>query len=132
MEVIIKKITKRLIILFGFLLVLITFNQKVEATSISFSNNNPKVGEAVTVTVSVPNVHTAQVYANVTGPGISTTINVAGGDLAGNKSTISNSATVTPTATGTISVSINSNSNAVADGNYVSYETLNASATVNV
>ena len=127
-----KKITKRLIILFGFLLVLITFNQKVEATSISFSNSNPKVGEAVTVTVSVPNVHTAQVYANVTGPGISTTINVVGGDLAGNKSTISNSATVTPTATGTISVSINSNSNAVADGNYVSYETLNASATVNV
>ena len=124
-----KKILKRLIILFVAIFAFITFNQKVDATSISFSNNSPKVGEAVTVTVSVPNVNTVALTANVTGPGINTQIKVVNGDLSGNKNTFSNSATVTPTAEGTITVSVTSDSNAVADGNYVD---VSGSATASV
>ena len=124
-----KKILKRLIILFVAIFAFITFNQKVDATSISFSNNSPKVGEAVTVTVSVPNVNTVALTANVTGPGINTQIKVVNGDMSGNKNTFSNSATVTPTAEGTITVSVTSDSNAVADGNYVD---VSGSATASV
>lgn len=91
----------------------------VNATTIDFSNNSPNVGQSVKITVSVPNVHTATVYANVSGAGTSGQIKVVGGDMMGNKTTLSNSITVTPTSAGTITVSVTSNSSAVADGAYV-------------
>lgn len=124
-----KKILKRLFILISFIFILISFNQKVDATSISFSNNTPTVGEAVTITVSVPDVNTVSLTADVTGPGIDTQIKVVNGDLSGNKNTFSNSATVTPTGAGTISVTVTSDSNAVADGSYVN---VSGSATATV
>lgn len=124
-----KKILKRLFILISFTFILISFNQRADATSISFSNNTPTVGESVTITVSVPDVNTVSLTADVTGPGIDTQIKLVNGDMSGNKNTFSNSTTVTPTGTGTISVSITSDSNAVADGNYVNVSA-SASATV--
>ncbi len=124
-----NKTLKKILVLFAFTFLLICIDKKVFATSISFSPNNPKVNQSVTITVSVPNVHTASVYANVTGPGISTQIAVVGGDLGGNKQTISKSITVKPTGTGKISVSIASNSRAIADGKDVNVQA-SASATV--
>lgn len=123
-----KKI-KKILVLFAFAFLLICIDKKTFATSISFSNKNPKVNESVTITVSVPNVNTASVYATVKGPGISTTIAVVGGNMDGSKQTISKSATVKPTSTGKITVSIDGKSNAVADGKYVS---VGASASVTV
>ena len=54
---------------------------KVNATQISISPSNPKVGDKVTVTVKVPNVHTVDVTANVSGA-VSGTIKVVGGKIA--------------------------------------------------
>lgn len=124
-----SKTIKKIIMVCIFAFIFIAFDKKVFATSISFSNNNPKVGEAVRVTVTVPNVNTASVYANVTGPGINTQVKVVGADMSGGKQTYSNSVTVTPTAAGKITVSVTSNSSAVADGGYVN---VGASAVANV
>lgn len=123
------KTIKKIIMVCIFAFIFIAFDKKVFATSISFSNNNPKVGEAVRVTVTVPNVNTASVYANVTGPGINTQVKVVGADMSGGKQTYSNSVTVTPTAAGKITVSVTNNSSAVADGGYVN---VGASAVANV
>lgn len=124
-----SKTIKKIVMICAFAFMFIIFDKKVFATSISFSNNNPKVGESVRVTVTVPNVTTASVYANVTGPGINTQVKVVGADISGGKQTYSNSVTVIPTAVGTISVSVTSNSSAVADGGYVN---VGASAVANV
>lgn len=124
-----SKTVKKIVMICIFAFICIAFDKKVFATSISFSNNNPKVGESVRVTVSVPNVNTASVYANVTGPGINTQVKVVGGDLSGGKQTYSNSVTVTPNAVGKITVVVTGNSSAVADGAYVN---VGASVTANV
>lgn len=114
-----KRIFKRVILLSIFIL-LICLTKKTFATSISFSKNSINVGESVTIKVSVPNVNTCSVIANVSGAGTSGTIRVVDGSMSGSKQTYSNSITVTPTSAGTISVSVTGDSNAVADGQYVS------------
>ena len=81
-----KKILLCLIIFFSLITV------KVNATQISISPSNPKVGDKVTVTVKVPNVHTVDVTANVSGA-VSGTIKVVGGDIGGKAKTYSNSST---------------------------------------
>lgn len=124
-----KRTIKRIIILSIFIL-FIFLCKKTFATTISFNKGSVNVGEAVTITVSVPNVNTCSVYANVSGAGTSGTVKVVGMNMSGGKETFSNSITVTPTSTGTISVSITGDSNAVADGNYVNVGASN-SITVN-
>lgn len=124
-----NKKMKKFLILFVFAFIFIGFDKKIFATTISFSNNNPKVGDSVKITVTVPNVHTSDVHAVINGPGINTKMDVVGADMNGEKKTYSNSVTVNPTETGKISVSITSNSNAIADGAYVN---VGASAAANV
>lgn len=111
---------KRIIVIIVALMLWGILSVKVEATSISFSNNNPSIGENITITVSISDVNTATVYANVSGPGINTKISVVNGDMTGNKQTFSNSTTVTPTGSGNITVSITQDSTAIRDGAYVS------------
>ena len=110
---------KKILFSILFLILIICIGNSVYATTISFSNESPQVGDSVKITVSVPNVHTADVTAVVSGAGTSGQIKVVGGDMMGNKTTLSNSITVKPTSAGTITVSITSSSNAVADGQYV-------------
>ena len=118
--------TNKIIISLLIFLVLMCITNCVSATTISFDNNSPKVGDSVKITVTVPNVHTASVYANVSGAGTSGQIKVVGGDMMGNKTTLSNYMTVTPTSTGTITVTIAENSSAVADGTYVNVAASNS------
>ena len=59
----IKKICISLIFFIGLVLI----SNKVNATSISVSPSEPKVGDEVKITVTVPNVHTSSVVANVSG-----------------------------------------------------------------
>ena len=49
---------KKIIISILFLILFICIGNCAYATTISFSNNRPKVGDSITITVSVPNVHT--------------------------------------------------------------------------
>ena len=110
----IKKIILSIIFFFGLILI----GNYSKATTISVNPQNPKVGDTVTVTITVPNVHTSTVTANVTGV-VSGTIKVVGGDMAGNPSTYSNSASYYCSQEGTINVAITSNSSAVLNGTYV-------------
>ena len=110
----IKKILLAFILFLGIVLI----SNLTEATTISVNPSNPKVGDTVTVTVTVPNVHTSTVTANVSGI-VSGTIKVVGGDLSGNPSTYSNSATYQCTQPGTINIAVTSDSSAVLNGNYV-------------
>ena len=109
---------KKIILSIIFFLGIILISNYAKATTISINPPNPKVGDTVTVTVTVPNVHTSTVTANVTGI-VSGTIKVVGGDMAGNPSTYSNSASYYCSQEGTISVAITSDSSAVLNGNYV-------------
>ena len=113
------KAKKIIISIILFLISFICIENCVYATTIEVSNDSPKVGDSIKITVSVPNVHAATVFADISGAGISGQIKVVGGDMMGNKTTLSNSITVTPTSAGTITVSITSDSTAVADGQYV-------------
>lgn len=113
-----KKISKKIIISVIFWIIVIFINGKVNATSISISPSSPKVGDTVTITVTVPNVNTASVTANVTGA-VSGTIKVVGGDLSGNASTYTKSESFKCEKEGTINVSISDSSTAVSNGNYV-------------
>lgn len=106
---------RKIILAILFFTILILINNKVEATTINVNPSNPKVGDTVTITVTVPNVHTATVTANVSGV-VSGTIKVVGGDLAGNPSTYSNSAKFTCTKEGNIIVSISGDSRAILNG----------------
>lgn len=112
------KTTKKIIMLLIFAL-LIVLSTKVNATSISASPSSPKVGQAVTITVSVPNVNTVDLTATVSGAGTSGTIRIVDGSMTGEARTFSKSITVTPTSAGTINVSVSSGSNAVLNGSYV-------------
>ena len=113
-----KKISKKIIISVIFWIIVIFIKGKVNATSISISPSSPKVGDTVTITVTVPNVNTASVTANVTGA-VSGTIKVVGGDLSGNASTYTKSESFKCEKEGTINVSISDSSTAVLNGNYV-------------
>ena len=74
-----------------FFVVVLLICNNVKATNITVSPSEPKVGDEVTITISVPNVHTSSVTANISGV-VSGKIKVVGGDLAGNVSNYSNSA----------------------------------------
>lgn len=100
----------------------------VKATSISINPNNPKVGDTVTITVTVANVHTATVTANVSGV-VSGTIKVVGGDMAGNPSTFSKSQSFVCSKEGKITVAVTPDSTAVLNGQYVD---VGASNVINV
>lgn len=123
-----KKSSKKIIISMIFWLIVIFINGKVNAASISISPSNPKVGDTVTITVTVPNVNTASVTANVTGA-VTGNVKVVGGDLSGNASTYTKSESFKCEKEGTINVSVSNNSTAVLNGNYVDVK---ASASVKV
>ena len=123
------KTIRKIVISILFSLMLFLISNKVYATSISASPSNPKVGQAVTITVSVPNVNTVDLTANVSGAGTNGTIRLVDGSMTGEARTFSKSITVTPTTTGTISVSVTGGSNAVLDGEYVG---VSASVNINV
>ena len=108
---------KKIIISILFLIIFICIGNSSYATTIEFSKSDPEVGDDITIKVTVQNVHTVTVFANVEGAGISKQqIEVVGGDMMGNKQTFSNSITVKPTEVGTIKVSVTDDSRAIADG----------------
>ena len=112
-----------------FFLIIISIGYKVEATTISISPSNPKVGDTVTVTVTVPNVNTAKVITNVSGA-VSGTVTVVGGDIQREASNYSNSEKFYCDKEGKIDISVNKDSSsAVLDGNYVE---VGASTSINV
>ena len=113
-----KKI-KSIFIALVFAFMFINIKTVYAASSISFSSSSPKVGDRLTVTVSVPNVNTVDLRATVSGCGTSGTIQIVDGSMTGNPKTFSGSVTVTPTSAGTITVSISGDSNAVLNGSYV-------------
>lgn len=112
-----RKLEKILIFTIMFLTI-VFLKSKVEATSISISPSRPKVGDKVTVTVTVPNVHTVDVTAKVSGVA-SGTIQVVGGDMAGKAKKYSSSATYKCSKEGAINVNVTGDSTAVLDGKYV-------------
>lgn len=111
-------VIKKICISIIFCIILILINNKVNATTITISPSEPKVGDEVKVTVTVPNVHTSSVTANVSGV-VSGKIKVVGGDLAGEAKNYSNSATFKCEKEGKINVEIGSDSSAVLNGQYV-------------
>lgn len=113
-----KKIRKVVLLTIFFIGMLLLTN-KVNATSISASPSNPKKGQSVTITVTVPNVNTVDLTATVSGAGTSGTIRLVDGSITGSAKTFSKSITVTPTSAGTITVKVSNSSNAVLNGEYV-------------
>ena len=109
---------KKLGISIIFFIGLILISNKVNATSITISPSEPKVGDEVKITVTVPNVHTSSVTADVTGV-VSGKIKVVDGSLAGQVNTYSNSATFKCEKEGNINVKVSSDSSAVLNGQYV-------------
>lgn len=97
---------------------LILLSNKVSATSITITPSEPKVGDEVKITVTVPNVHTSSVTADVTGV-VSGKIKVVDGSLSGQVNTYSNSATFKCEKEGNINVQISSDSSAVLNGKYI-------------
>lgn len=122
------KRTKKIILCLILFIAIVAIKTKVNATEISVTPSKPKVGDRITVTVKVPNVHTVDVTANISGV-VSGSIKVVGGDMAGNAKTYTNSATYECKKEGTISINISNDSTAVLSGNYVK---VGASKTVNV
>ncbi len=109
---------KKLCISIIFFIGIILISDKASATSITISPSEPKVGDEVKITVTVPNVHTSSVTADVTGV-VSGKIKVVDGSLAGQVNTYSNSATFKCEKEGTINVQVTSDSSAVLNGQYV-------------
>jgi len=109
---------KKIIFSIGIFIALILMCNISNATTISVSPAEPKVGDTITVTVTVPNVHTSSVTANVSGV-VSGTIKIVGGDLAGEVKSYSKSGTYTCSKEGTINIEISSDSSAVLNGQYV-------------
>lgn len=101
-----------------FFIILIFINNKASATTISITPSEPKVGDTITVTVTVPNVHTTSVTASVSGA-VSGTIKVVGGDLSGQAKDYSNSAQFKCEKEGTVTVEVTGESSAVLDGKYI-------------
>ena len=119
---------KKVVISTIFFLMLVCISGKSNATSISITPSNPKVGDTITVTVSISNVNTASITANVSGA-VSGTIKVVGGDLSGAPSSYSKSESFYCSKEGNVTVSVLESSSAVLNGNYVD---VGASKTVNV
>lgn len=119
---------KKIIIAGVFFIILLCINSKVHATTISFNPNNPKVGDTVNITISIQNVNTATLKANVSGA-VSGTIQLVKGDPSGNPSSFSESKSFKCDKEGKITVAITSDSSAVLNGNYVD---VGASATISV
>ena len=109
-----KKIVLAIVLFFS----MIFINNLAKATVINVTPKNPKVGDTVTITVTVPNVHTASVTANVSGV-VSGTIKVVAGDMSGNPGTYSQSANYKCTKEGTIVIKTTDSSRAVLNGAYV-------------
>ena len=122
------KRTKKIILGLILFIIIIAIKTKVNATEISVSPSKPKVGDRITVTVKVSNVHTVDVTANISGV-VSGSIKVVGGDMAGKAKTYTNSATYECKKEGTISINISNDSTAVLSGNYVN---VGASKTITV
>lgn len=101
-----------------FFIIMIFICNKASATNITITPSEPKVGDTITVNVSVPNVHTASVTANVSGV-VSGSIKVVGGDLAGNPKDYSKSAQFKCEKEGTITVEVTPDSSAVLNGTYI-------------
>lgn len=102
-----------------FFIALLFICGSAKATNISVSPTNPKKGQNVTITVSVPNVNTVDLTATVSGAGTSATIRLVDGSITGEAKTFSKSVNVTPNSTGTIKVTVSEGSNAVLNGEYV-------------
>lgn len=120
----VKKILFCIILFLGLMII----KNNVYATTINISPSNPKVGDTVKITVSVPNVNTADITANVSGV-VSGTIRIVDGAMSGAAQTFTGSAEYKCTTAGTINVNISSGSTAVLNGEYVN---VGASASTNV
>ena len=112
------KSTKKIILCLILFIAIVTIKTKVNATEISVTPSKPKVGDRITVTIKVPNVHTVDVTANISGV-VSGSIKVVGGDMAGKTKTYTNSATYECKKEGKINIVISNNSTAVLNGKYV-------------
>lgn len=101
---------KRIILLVFVFIGILSIKQNVSANTanISISPSNPKVGDTVTITVSVSGVNTATVTANVSGV-VNGTIKVVGGDMGGNLTTVSKSQSYTVQNEGAINVNVSGN-----------------------
>lgn len=113
-----NKIKKIAISILFFILIVLISNMS-DATTISISPENPKKGDKINVTVTVPNVHTATVKVNVSGAGISDKIQVVGGDLAGEIKNFSSTKEFVCNEEGVITVETTTDSRAILDGNDV-------------
>lgn len=109
---------KKILSIFVIIVCSICIVKNVYGTTITAVNSVEK-GKSVTITVTVPNVNTVDLTANVSGAGTSGTIRIVDGALTGEAKTYSKSITVTPTSAGKITVSVASGSNAVLNGEYV-------------
>lgn len=113
-----RKIILSIILFFSIILI----NNLTKATVISVSPKNPKVGDTVTITITVPNVNTSSVVARVSGV-VSGTIKVVDGSLSGEPSIYSKSASYKCTKEGNIAIAIDKNaSRAVLNGKDVKVE----------
>lgn len=119
---------KKLLFSMLFFLIIIFIATNVKATNISITPTNPKVGDTVTITVEVPNVHTVSLTADISGA-ISGAIRLVDGDMSGNAKTYSKSESYKCEKEGEIKVTISDKSTAVLDGKYVDVK---ASKSVNV
>lgn len=98
--------------------ILIATKVQASSASISISPSNPRVGDKVTISVTVNNVNTVSATVNVSGV-INDTIKLVDGSLTGEPKTFSTSKTYTCNSTGSLTATMGSNSTAVLKGNYV-------------
>lgn len=104
------KSKKRIILLVLVFIGILSIKQNVSANTanISINPSNPKVGDTVTITVSVSGVNTSTVTATVSGA-VNGTFKVVGGDMEGNLTTVSKSQSYTVQSEGTINVNVSGN-----------------------
>ena len=107
------KVLKKILLISIFLLAISICSKVNAGTSISISPSNPKVGEEVTVTVTVSGVTNADVHVNVSGAGVSGIVQVVNSSTDGNNTSFSSSKTFTPTSAGQITAKTTDSSNAV-------------------
>lgn len=119
---------KKIIFSIGFFIMLMLIGNVSNATTISVTPSDPTVGDEIKITITVPNVHTSSVTANVSGV-VSGKIKVVGGDLGGEVKDYSKSESFICSKEGTINIEISSDSSAVLNGQYVN---VSASKTVTV
>lgn len=108
---------KKIILMLTFFIAICIANKVYAGTSISITPSQPKVGETVTVTVTVSDVTNSDVHVTVSGV-VSGNIAVVNSSTTGEKTSFSNSATFVPSMAGTITANTTESSNAISDGNY--------------